>query len=137
MFVYNHQLRVRYSQTDQMGYVYYGRYAEFFEEARAEALRSIGINYRKMEQEGMLLPALTLRVNYYQPLHYDELVTIETTVPTKPLVRIKFLFKVYNEEGNLTADGETSLVFVDGKTRKPIKFPEVVQKAFAPFFSNQ
>lgn len=136
MFTFRHQIRVRYSHTDKMGYVYYARYAEFFEEARVEAFRSIGLSYSKMEEEGMFSPILTLRINYYQPLFYDELVTIETTMPTMPTLRTKFLYKVYNQKGELTADGETSLVFVDGETRKPIRLPEVVEKAFEPFFKQ-
>ncbi len=136
MFIYRQKIRTRYNHTDRMGYVYYGRYAEFFEEARVDALRSIGVSYKEMEEEGMYSPVITLRVNYYQPLYYDELITVEAIVPVMPTIRTKFIFKVYNEKGELTADGETSLVFVDGVTRKPVRLPEVVEKALAPFFTE-
>lgn len=136
MFTFRHQIRTRYSHTDKMGYVYYARYAEFFEEARVEAFRSLGLSYASMEDEGIFSPIITLRVNYYQPLYYDELITVEAIVPVKPTLRTKFIFKVYNPAGELTADGETSLVFVDGVTRKPVRIPEAVEKAFEPFFSG-
>ena len=136
MFSHKHQVRVRYSHTDKMGYVYYARYAEFFEECRMEAFRSLGLQYREMEDGGIFFPILTLRVNYYKPLFYDELATIETTVAHKPGLRIKFTYKVYNEKGELTADGETSITCLDGQTRKPVPMPVIVEKAFEPYFTG-
>lgn len=129
MFTHNTKLRVRYSETDQMGYVYYGRYAEYFEAARVEAFRSLGISYKAMEEQGILMPVLNLNINYYKPLYYDEELRVEVTIPELPTLRIKFIYKVYNSAGELTADGETTLLFVDGVTRKPIRMPAEVTSA--------
>jgi acyl-CoA thioester hydrolase len=112
-----------------MGYVYYGRYAEYFEAARVEAFRSLGISYKAMEEQGILMPVLNLNINYYKPLYYDEELRVEVTIPELPTLRIKFIYKVYNSAGELTADGETTLLFVDGVTRKPIRMPAEVTAA--------
>ncbi|UPT67278.1 MAG: acyl-CoA thioesterase [Sphingobacteriales bacterium JAD_PAG50586_3] len=136
MFTHSTKIRVRYGETDQMGYVYYGRYAEYFEAGRVEALRSIGISYKKLEEQGIMMPVLNLQVNYYMPLFYDEEVTVQVTIPELPTIRIKFLYKVFNAAGELTADGETTLLFVDAFTRKPIRMPAEVIAALEPHYKS-
>lgn len=134
MFTHKTTLRVRYSETDQMGYAYYGRYAEYFETGRVEAFRSLGISYKAMEDEGIMMPVLNLQINYHRPLFYDEEVTIETTIAQLPTLRIRFSYKVYNSQNELTADGETTLLFVDAATRKPLRMPANVTQALERFF---
>ncbi len=74
------KLRVRYGETDQMGYVYYGNYAEYFEVGRVEWLRNLGISYKSLEESKIMLPVLHLNINYLKPAKYDDLLTIITTL---------------------------------------------------------
>jgi acyl-CoA thioester hydrolase len=134
MFTHNTKIRVRYSETDQMGYVYYGRYAEYFEAGRVEAFRSLGISYKELEEQGIMMPVLNLQVNYYKPLYYDEELTVQVTIPKLPTLRIQFIYKVFNAAGELTADGETTLLFVDAATRKPMRMPAEVTNALEPHY---
>lgn len=134
MFTHNTKIRVRYSETDQMGYVYYGRYAEYFEAGRVEAFRSLGISYKELEEQGIMMPVLNLQVNYYKPLYYDEELTVQVTIPKLPTLRIQFIYKVFNAAGELTADGETTLLFVDAATRKPMRMPIEVTRALEPHY---
>lgn len=134
MLTHTIQIRVRYGETDQMGYVYYGNYAQYFEIGRVEWLRNLGISYKRMEDSGIMLPALNLNINYLKPAKYDDLLTLKTTLSKKPSVRIKFDFQIFNEEKELLTEGETSLVFIDMKKNRPTKAPEYFMKKIAPFF---
>jgi acyl-CoA thioester hydrolase len=134
MLTHETTVRVRYAETDQMGYVYYGNYATWFEVARVELIRSMGFTYKGMEEQGVLLPVLDLEVKYIRPAYYDDLLTIRTTVPEMPLARIKFLYEVYNEAGTLLTKAATTLVFIDKERNKPCPMPEAMQVAFKPYF---
>lgn len=114
------KIRVRYAETDQMGYVYYGNYATYFEVARVEMIRSIGYSYKSMEAEGILMPVLELKTKYIKPAFYDQELTIKTTIKSKPTVRIKFDYEVFNDEGQLLTVAETTLVFVRQETGRPM-----------------
>ncbi|MCF6222220.1 MAG: acyl-CoA thioesterase [Flavobacteriaceae bacterium] len=129
------KLRVRYSETDQMGYVYYGNYAQFFEVGRVEWLRNLGVNYKSLEENGIMLPVLKLNVNFHKPAKYDDLLTIVTILSKKPLVKIEFDFEIYNEKKELLTTGFTSLVFIDMKNNKPIKAPKYLLDKIYPLFS--
>jgi len=124
------QLRVRYSETDQMGYVYYGNYAAYFEVARVELLRSHGISYKELEQAGIMLPVLKLEVKYHKPAKYDDLLTIKTIIKKKPSITIEFDFKIFNEQNELLTTGFTSLVFIDMKRNKPTRPPKEILDLF-------
>ena len=113
------QLRVRYAETDQMGYVYYGNYATYFEVARVETFRHIGFSYKEMEDEGIMMPVLEYKTKYIKPARYDDLLTIKIIIKDKPGVRIRFEYEVYNEERVLLNISETTLVFVNKLTGKP------------------
>ncbi len=113
------QLRVRYAETDQMGYVYYGNYATYFEVARVETFRHIGFSYKEMEDEGIMMPVLEYKTKYIRPAHYDDLLTIKIVIKDKPGVRIRFEYEVYNEANVLLNVSETTLVFVNTVTGKP------------------
>ncbi len=128
------KIRVRYGETDQMGYVYYGNYAQFFEVGRVEWLRALGVSYKSLEESGIMLPVIQLNINYMKPAKYDDLLTITTTLTKKPLVKIEFEFEVHNENNDLLTTGFTSLVFMDMKKNKPIKAPQyLLDQIYAQF----
>ncbi len=116
MFTSETQIRVRYAETDQMGYVYYGNYAMYFEVARVEAMRSANFSYREMEENGVMMPVLESHFRYLKPGKYDELLTIKTVIPDLPGVRIRFEYQVYNESEELITEGWTTLAFLKKKT---------------------
>lgn len=124
MLTYTFKTRVRYSETDQMGYVYYGNYATYFEIGRVEWLRNFGISYKEMENSGIMLPVLNLNVDYKKPAKYDDLITIKTSLRKLPNVKIEFDFEVFNEQNELLTTAYVSLVFIDMKKNKPTRCPE-------------
>lgn len=127
-------VRVRYAETDRMGFVYYGNYSIYFEIARVEMLRELGISYRELEDSGISLPVLEYRIKYLKPAYYDELLTIKTIMPELPSARIKFNYETYNADGVLLNVAETTLVFIHSKTMKPCQPPETVLEKIRPFF---
>jgi acyl-CoA thioester hydrolase len=124
------QIRVRYSETDRMGYAYYGNYSVYFEVARVETMKSLGVSYKELEDSGIMLPVLEYSIKYFKPAYYDDLLTVKTTIPEEPGVRIRFLYETYNQSGTLLNKAETSLVFVDSTTMKPIKTPDQILNKF-------
>ncbi len=128
------QVRVRYAETDQMGYVYYGNYATYFEVARVETFRSLGFSYKEMEEEGIMMPVLEYKTKFIRPAKYDDLLTIKIFVKEKPGVRIRFEYEIYNEEGTLLNISETTLVFISKTTGKPAvptgRFLQVIEQPF-------
>ena len=127
-------IRVRYGETDQMGYVYYGNYAQFFEVGRVEWLRSLGTDYKSLEESGIMLPVTQLNVNYLKPAKYDDLLTIKTILTKKPLVKIDFDFEITNEKKELLTTGFTRLVFMDMNKNKPVKAPQhLLDQIYAEF----
>ena len=134
MFVHEEKIRVRYAETDQMGYVYYGNYAAFYEVARTEMLRKTGFSYKELEEMGVMMPVLEMNIKYNQPAKYDELLTIKVIIKEKPSVRIKFEYEVYNELGILLNTGTTQLVFVDMARNRPCKAPQVFMQKMEPYF---
>ena len=128
------KVRVRYSETDMMGYVYYGNYATYFEVARVEAIRSLGVSYRQMEDEGIALPVLDFSIKYYKPAFYDDELTIETIVAEIPKARIHFTYRTYNANNELLNEAETTLVFINTTTMKhcsaPADFIKKLKKHF-------
>lgn len=136
MYTYQHKLRVRYAETDQMGYVYYGNYAMYYEVARVEALRNLGMSYRGLEQDGVMMPVLENWSKFLRPARYDEELTVKVMVPKLPANRMYFEYEVYNESGELINIGKTTLVFVDMKTGKPCHPPEKMLKLMGKYFMN-
>lgn len=136
MFVSECQIRVRYAETDQMGYVYYGNYAQYFEVARVEALRQVGLTYKMFEDSGTMMPVVHLNCKYKKPARYDDLLTIKTTIKEMPGTRIFFYYEVYNEAKVLLHEGETTLVCIDMKTGRPAGCPEILSSKLLPYFSK-
>ena len=120
MFISETTIRVRYGETDRMGYSYYGNYAQYYEVGRVEALRALGWNYKEMEDGGILLPVYTFGIKYLKPAFYDELLVVKTMIKELPRTRIRFDYEMYNPKGEKINEGETTLVFVDAKTIKPL-----------------
>lgn len=118
------QIRVRYGETDQMGYCYYGNYAQYFEVGRVEAMRDLGMPYKSIENKGFMLPVSTFSVKYIAPALYDDLLTITTKIVDLKGVRLYFEYEIKNEENRLLATAETVLVFVDKNTMRPVLPPE-------------
>ncbi len=120
--------RVRYGETDQMSYVYHGNYAQYFEMGRIEWLRKLGLSYKKMENSGILLPVISLNINYLKPAKYDDLLTLKTILTKKPTARIEFEYELYNEDKELLTTANTTLAFVNKETNKPARAPEYLLK---------
>ena len=134
MFQHEIQVRVRYAETDQMGYVYYGNYATYFEVARVEAMRAVGFSYKKMEEEGVMMPVLELKNQFKSPGRYDELLTIRISIPKMPTLKILFQYEVIGEDGREIGLGETTLVFVNKKISKPVRMPKELVELLEPYF---
>lgn len=126
-------LRVRYGETDQMGYCYYGNYAEYFEVGRVEALRTIGMSYRNLEESGIMLPVSEFHVYYLAPAKYDDELTIETRITSINGVRISFEYEITNSDNKTVSKASTTLVFVNKSTMKPTQAPENFIKLLEPY----
>jgi acyl-CoA thioester hydrolase len=120
------KVRVRYSETDQMRVVYHGNYAQYFEMGRVEWLRNMGISYKWMEENGIMLPVVSLTMNYKKPASYDDLLTIKTKMIKMTSVKIEFDYEIWNEKNELLTTAYSMLVFVDMKTGKPTAPPEYI-----------
>ena len=117
-----------------MGYVYYGFYAMYYEVARVESLRQLGLTYKEIEATGIIMPVLENRSKYITPARYDELLKIVTTVREKPTVKISFEYEIFNEEDKLIHQGETLLAFVNKQTNRPCRPPETMKTVLDPYF---
>jgi acyl-CoA thioester hydrolase len=137
MFTSTTQIRVRYGETDQMGYLYYGNYALYYEVGRAEAIRELGFTYRELEEAGVFMPVVELNVKYYRPALYDNLITVTTLLKELPTSHtIQFHSELYNEEGVFLNKGVTTLVFYDPKEKKKVNMPDALHTRLAPFFKT-
>lgn len=127
-------IRVRYYDTDQMGIVYYGNYARFYEIGRVEAIRHLGINYKDLEERGISMPVYDLNSRFIRPARYDDLLTIRVTIPQLPKTRFMFSYEIFNQDGQLLNTGQTTLVFVRTDTGRPCTAPDDLVEAAKPFF---
>ena len=116
-------IRVRYGETDQMGYCYYGNYAQYFEVGRVEALRDLGMSYRNMEESGIMLPVSEYQVKYKQPALYDDELTIITKINSIEGCRLHFNYEIKNEENKIISTASTTLVFVSKENMRPTSPP--------------
>jgi len=129
-------LRVRYGETDQMGYAYYGVYAQYYEVGRVEAMRSLGFSYREMEERGILLPVVDYHIQYRKPAFYDDELRIVTTIREVPGVRITFHYECFNQKNELLNTGTVTLVFIDKARNKPTQPPEWFMDSFLKKFNE-
>ena len=135
MYVAETQIRVRYAETDQMGYAYYGNYASYYEVGRVEAMRQLGFNYKELEKAGIMMPVTELKCNFIKPATYDELLTIRVIVEEMPKVRILFQYEVLNESGEKINTGATTLVFINMSTNRPCRAPKSLLELLSAYYS--
>lgn len=124
-----HHVSVRYGETDQMGYVYHGNYAQFLEIGRIEWLRSMGFSYSKMEKDGVLLPVLKLELDFKKSAFFDDTLSIETSLRETPSYYIEFDYQIFNQHSELLCTAYTRLIFLAADTRKPIRCPQNILEA--------
>ncbi len=136
LFTHTTTIRIRYADTDQMGYVYYGNYAVLYETGRVEALRSLGIPYKELEATGILMPVVEMNCRYLKPARFDDLLTVKTILKELPTARIVFHFEVSNDAGELLNTGEVKLVFLKKETNRPVRCPEPLLGKLRPFFAQ-
>lgn len=137
MYSFDFKKRVRYGETDQMGYLYYGNYAQYYEIGRVEMLRSLGLTYKEMEQEhGIWMPVVSLDMRFVRPGFYDELLTIRTTLRQLPEKFITFHVEIFNEKNKLINGGSVKLCFLEAKSGQTISAPEFLLAKLRPYFEQ-
>ena len=135
MYKHSIEIRVRYGETDRMGYVYYGNYALYYEQARTEALRELGVTYKSLEDNGILMPVLDFTIKYIKPAYYDNLLKVTVSIPNLPTAaRMLFKYDCEDFDGNILNIGSTTLVFVDKATNKPTRAPEQLLAVMRKFY---
>jgi len=134
MYSFDYDYRIRYADIDQMGYMYYGNYAKLYEIGRVEALRSLGLRYRDLEETGIIMPVYENKSRFISPVKYDDLVTIRVIIKSLPKVRIIFHYEIYDEQKTLLHTGETTLVFVKTLNNRITTCPEEITDRLLPFF---
>lgn len=121
------KIRVRYAETDQMGYVYYGNYATYFEVGRVEAMRKLGVSYRDMEENGFMMPVIEYNIKYLRPVFYDEEIIIKTSIKEMPKARITFNYECIKQNGEVASIASTVLVFISKTTGRPCPIPDLLK----------
>jgi len=134
MYISETTVRVRYAETDKMGYVYYGNYTQYYEVGRVEAMRALGTSYKEMEDNGVMLPVYTCSLKYMKPAVYDDLLLIKTIIKELPTLKITFDYEIYNEKNELLNTGNTTLVFINMETNKPCRAPESFIERIKKYF---
>jgi len=119
-------IRIRYGETDQMGVVHHGNYALYLEMGRTEWLRTFGISYSQMEREGVMLPVISMALNYKKSAYYDDVVKVKTQLKKTPSVKIEFEYEITNEAGEILVQANTVLAFINMKTKRPMKCPDYI-----------
>jgi len=136
MFTKEIELRIRYAETDRMGYAYYGNYATYFEVARVEAMRALGMSYKDIEDSGVILPVKEFSVRYKKPAFYDDNITIKVTIKEVPKFRFGFHYETRNDKREVLNTAFTELVFVNKQTGRPMVIPENLRLLFKPYFNT-
>lgn len=130
---HQHKIRVRYGETDKMGFVYYGNYALYLEEARTELIRQTGITYKKLEEEGIELPVVNMNITYRKPAIYDDKLLLETHILNNISKKISFKTSIFNAEKQLLVEATVTLVFIDAVNKKVISCPEFLLQKLADY----
>ncbi len=135
MYQFTTQIRVRYAETDQMGVVYYGNYAQYFEVGRVETIRSLGMSYKALEDMGVMLPVVEMNIKYLRPAQYDDVLNIQSTLKELPEKHIiEFHQDIFNEAGKMITSGKVLLFFLDKETRKRVDIPTELKEKLEPHF---
>lgn len=137
MYHFETKIRTCYADVDQMGYVYYGNYPKFYEIARTETIRSLGMSYKEIEDRGVMMPVIEIGIKYKRAAHYDELLSVHTFVKEMPQgVKMTFFHEVYNEKGELLNEGFVTLAFMRSSDHHPCRVPGFLKELLAPHFSR-
>lgn len=136
MYIHKTKIRVRYAETDQMGVVHHSTYAIYYEQARTEALRNLGVSYREIEQKGIMLPVISLNVEYIRPAKYDDLLTIDTILSEVPSSKILFKYETYNEQQVCINKGVTVHAFINTQTNRPCRVPQWLLDLLIPIINK-
>lgn len=139
MYTSTTKIRVRYGETDQMGYLYYGYYALYYEEGRTDAIRQLGLTYKSLEESGIIMPVMEMNAKYLRPAFYDELITVKTSVKNleeEDNTTIKFYCELYNEQNKLLNESVVTLVFYNQKERKRVAMPDILKNKLKPYFTE-
>jgi acyl-CoA thioester hydrolase len=136
MFCSETLIRVRYGETDRMGYMYYGHYPEYFEVSRTDMIRALGLSYREIEDTGIIMPVRSLTVAYKIPALYDDVLTVKSCLRKLPEIKLDIDYEIYNQQNQLVCTGNTVLAFVDAKTRRPKRAPEFFMNAVRKYFEK-
>jgi len=134
MLTYDIQIRVRYKETDAMGVVHHSNYVTYYESARTEMLRAHGTTYRELESSGVMMPVREVKMNFFAPAFYDDLLTVRLIMKQLPGVRMIFEHEVYNEQGVLVNTGTVVLTFISAATRKVCRPPKTLTDLFIKYF---
>jgi acyl-CoA thioester hydrolase len=138
MYSHSTQIRIHYALTDQMGVVYYGNYAQFFEIARTEAFRVLGFTYKAIEEMGIMMPVSDMHIHYRKPIRYDEMITVKVSIKEWPLgKKVTFHGEIFDEQEKRCTTSEITLYFVDAATMKPVQMPEHMAAILQPFFDQE
>ncbi len=138
MFTATTQIRIHYALTDQMGVVYYGNFAQFFEIGRTESIRQLGLTYKELEATGIIMPVVDMHTRYLRPIKYDDLITVKTTIKEIPVHhKIVFHSEVFNQENKLCTTGEVTLYFVEAATMKRCEMPDALKDKLFPYFITE
>lgn len=125
LYTYTHPMRTRYAETDQMGYIYHGKFLEYFEVARTEMIRDLGFSYKDLEELGVMLPVINVELNYKRPVFYDELMNIRVSIYDRPDTRLYVYYDVLSADGKTKVEARVVLCFVDQQTRRPCPPPDL------------
>ena len=125
---------MRYADTDQMGFVYYGNYAKYYEIARVELFRNIGLTYKSLEEMGIGMPVIEMKTNFIMPAKYDEKLVVNIKIPELPKLKIIFFYEIFNEKNELINTGETVLTFINLLTGKPKRVPSIMKDKLSKYF---
>ena len=134
MITHEIQRRPHYGWVDQMGYLYHAHYVDYFDMGRTELMRSFGMPYAEIERRGVMMPVVDLAIRYRTPSHYDELLTIRTSVREMPTAKITFWYEVIGQDGTLRTEGHVTLAYVDSATRRPMRCPQFVAELIKDHF---
>ena len=137
MIQFDTQIRVWYEHTDQMGICHHSNYINYYEAARSDFMRSLGLSYAEVERRGLMMPILEVQSKYRRPARYDEEVTVRILLKEIPSTRINFFYEIYNEEGALLNSGMTQLGFMHSDTRRPCRCPEWFVELLEKFWTEE
>jgi acyl-CoA thioester hydrolase len=136
MYTTETKLQVQYYETDQMGVVHHSNYIRYYETARTDFIKSLGVSYHQLEESGTAMPIINVSCKYIQPAVYDEVLTVKTTLKELPTSRITFYYEVYNQTGKLINEGHTMLAFINQETQRPSRAPEILMERLRPLFAE-